>query len=362
MFSEDFVLPVEGRDLAVLAGEDKRALRDVTVAGEDYRMITVPGPGGTAVQVARSLEETNEILSGLALRLTLIGLAGVAVAAALGWVVARRSLVPVDQLSAAAEHVAATQDLTAPIAVERRDEVGRLAESFNTMLAALSDSRDQQHRLVTDAGHELRTPLTALRTNIEVLQRNPDMEPAERARLLTEATTEAEELTALVSELVELATDRRAEEPIEVLRLDELVRAAADRTGRRTARRVVVTTQEVNAEGRKASLDRAVSNLLDNAHKWSPAEAPIEVEVSDGRVAVRDHGSGIPEEDRPHIFDRFYRSTQARTMAGSGLGLAIVKQVVEEHNGEVFVEVPPGDGAVVGFRIPVLGSGVSGDS
>jgi two-component system sensor histidine kinase MprB len=328
-------------------------VRNVDVEGTPYRMLTTALPGGGAVQVASNVSDNQAALGGLRTRLLLVGGGGVLAAGLLGWAVARRTVGPVERLTNAAEHVAATQDLATPIEVSRSDEVGRLATAFNTMLTALDQSRRQQQRLVMDASHELRTPLTSLRTNIELLQRADDLDPTDRRRLIADVDTEIRELSDLVAELVDLAGDRRTEEPVAGLRLDEVVEAAVETARRRTGREIALSAEPVAVDGRRVMLERAVGNLIDNAHKWSPSGSPIEVTVVGGRVEVRDHGPGVAESDRSLIFERFYRSPDARSMPGSGLGLAIVKQIVEAHGGRVFADEAPGGGALIGFEIPV---------
>ncbi len=351
-FDEDTVLPFDEQDHSS-ARRGRPVLRDIRVDDERYRMITVDGPAGSTVQIARSLTETDQVLQGLRVRLLLLGGGGVALAALAGWFVANRALIPVDRLTAAAEHVASTQDLSAAITIDRADEVGRLATSFNTMLEALEASRQQQHRLVMDASHELRTPLTSLRTNIEVLARREDIEPEDRSRLMQDVTHELEELTTLVTELVELATDAHAgDEPLQDVMLDDLVTRVVERARRRSGRDILLTAAPVPIEGRPATLERAVTNLVDNALKWGPDGTPVEVHVADGTVEVRDHGPGIAADDIPHVFDRFYRSSAARSMPGSGLGLAIVSQIVLAHAGKVWAASAPDGGACVGFSIP----------
>ncbi len=346
-------LPISETDLQVVGERLYVEPRNVYVEETHYRMITAPWGDGYAIQIARDMSETDAIVNGLRLRLFGIGGLGVLLAALMGWLVAGRALKPVGELTATAEHVATTQDFDAPIAVDRNDEIGRLASSFNTMLKALGASRQQQQQLVADASHELRTPLTSLRTNIEVLAKSDDMEGAEKQELLADVTFELEELTELVSELVELATDARiAEEPVSQVDLAELVEQVAERARRRTGRTVVVTGDGGTVEGRPGMLERAVINLVDNAHKWSPPDVPIEVSVRGGSVEVIDHGPGIGLEDRSYVFDRFYRSATARSMPGSGLGLAIVKQVIDLHGGRVWADETPGGGARVGFQIP----------
>lgn len=346
-------LPISEGDKKIVGTPGYYSLRDVWVEDVHYRMITAPYGDGLAIQIGRDMTETDEIVSGLRLRLFGIGGLGVILAGLMGWMVAGRALKPVGELTAAAEHVATTQDFDAPIDVDRDDEIGRLASSFNTMLQALAASRQQQQQLVADASHELRTPLTSLRTNIEVLAKSDDMDGSEKQELLADVTFELGELTELVSELVELATDARiAEEPVSPVDLADLVEQVAERARRRTGREIDVTGEGGTVWGRPTMLERAVINLVDNAHKWSPPGAPIEVSIDGGRVEVVDHGPGIAQQDRASVFERFYRSTTARSMPGSGLGLAIVKQVIDLHGGEVWADESSSGGARVGFRIP----------
>jgi two-component system sensor histidine kinase MprB len=248
--------------------------------------------------------------------------------------------------------VAETQHLAERIAVEGDDEVARLAAAFNSMLAALEESRTQQRRLVRDAGHELRTPLTALRMNIEMLARSDHITEEERRQIMDAAVDEVAALSSLVAEVVDLATDRRSEGPMESLDLNLVVAEAAARCRRRSGREILVTGGGGVATASRSAIGRAVDNLLDNAVKWSPVDTPIEVALTPGRVAVRDHGTGIADADRPRVFDRFYRAETARAMPGSGLGLSIVEQIATEHQGSVFIEDAPGGGAIVGFAIP----------
>jgi len=365
-FSGTVALPVDDEDRAIAAGEGGPLLRDIRVNGVHYRMVTtaafgvetgMPGRPDTitsiAVQVARDLTETDAFLGGLRTRLLLIGCSAVLAAGLIAWLVSHRAVRPVTVLTRAAEHVAATRDLEIPIEVTRRDEIGRLATSFNTMLEALASSRVQQQRLVADAGHELRTPLTSLRTNIELLARATDLPAADRAEVLADAQQELEELSDLVAELIDLAADAPPEETVEV-RLDEIVGEAVQRFRRRTGREVVMRAEETVVAGKPGRLARATSNLLDNADKWGRRSTAVEVMLDGGRLEVRDHGGGIDPVDLPHVFERFYRSAAARGTPGSGLGLAIVQQVAEEHGGRTFAAGAEGGGAVVGFEIPVL--------
>lgn len=345
-------LPINSDDVAIAKGEEGPLLRDVTIDNLHLRMVTTSvGEGGFAIQLARPLTEVDQTLTRLALVLALLGLGGVALAAGLGLAVSHSSLAPLSELSAAVEHVAETQDLESRIDVERDDEIGMLAAAFNTMLEALETSRSQQQRLVADASHELRTPLTSLRTNIEFLARAEGMREEDRTALMDDVSFEMKELSGLVSEMVELATSAKADaEPVENVDLTVAVNEVVTRARRRTGRLITVDGDAGHIQGRPTSLQRAVSNLIDNADKWSPPDGSIDVTLSPRRVEVADHGPGIREEDLDHVFDRFYRATEARTLPGSGLGLSIVKEIVSQHGGEVFAFNR--DGAVVGFEIP----------
>jgi two-component system sensor histidine kinase MprB len=348
-------LPVDDTDARIATGGGAPTERDVVVAGVRYRMRTTAllRDGGGAVQVARSLEETDDVLAGLRNRLALVGALVAAAAAAIGWLVARRTTDPLRRLAATAEQVATTGDLATPVDTEQPGEVGQLARRLDAMLGALATSREQQRRLVEDAGHELRTPLTALRTDVDLLRRAPDYDPAKRDALVANIESEVVELADLVSELVGLATDTHGDEAAVDLDLADVVTDAVERFRRRTGRTVELDASASPVVGQTGQLDRAVTNLLGNAHKFSPPEAPIEVVVADGAVVVRDRGPGIPVEERPRVFDRFYRSAEARGAPGSGLGLAIVAQVVERHRGRTWVGEAPGGGAEVGFSLPL---------
>ncbi len=270
----------------------------------------------------------------------------------LGLGVARAVLAPVRRLTEAAEDVSETRDLSRRIDVGGRDELSRLAATFNTMLAALEDSARAQRQLVADASHELRTPLTSLRTNIEVLSRADTLPSGERGKLLHDVTEQLGEMTALIAELVELARGDQAPSEPEDVRLDLATADAIERT-RRNRPGIVFRAEleETMVRGVPPTIERAISNLLDNAAKWSPPGGEVEVAVRDGEVSVRDHGPGIGAEDLPFVFDRFYRADSARGMPGSGLGLAIVRQVAESHGGSVTAEAAEGGGTRLRLRL-----------
>jgi two-component system sensor histidine kinase MprB len=348
-------IPVDAGDKNISAHGGAPRFRTVAISGKQYRVLTVPTSGGGAAQIGRNIDGTNKVLSALDLRLLLIALAGTALAAALAWLIARRIVRPVEQLTVAAEQIAETQQLEHHIEVTRRDELGRLASSFNTMLAALGSSRAQQRRLVMDASHELRTPLTALRTNIELLQRAETLDEAQRAELLDAAQVELAELSDLVAELVDLATDVRAEEPVQQVELGDLIEPVVERERRRSGRSMTLSRDaEAVVNVRVSAIDRAVHNQLDNACKFSPANTPIEVDVRGGVVEVRDRGVGVAAEERALVFDRFYRAAAARSQPGSGLGLAIVRQIAALHGGTVELLEREGGGTIARLTLPTV--------
>jgi two-component system, OmpR family, sensor histidine kinase MprB len=338
-------LPVDDSVLAVAGENDSAFWKDVEVDGQRLRVFTFSYGPGAAVQVARPLTEVDQSLNRIGIFLILVALGGIVIAAGLGLVVARAALTPVTRLTTTVERVAETQDLSERIEVGGKDELSRLAASFNTMLAALEESTRAQRQLVADASHELRTPLTSVRTNIEVLAGDRTLPAEERRRLLSDVVEQLGEMTTLISELIELArAEQQASEPEEV-RLDLLVSDAVARARRnRPGVTYAVELEPTTVHGVPATIERAVGNLLDNAAKWSPAGAQVEVEVRNGRLVIRDHGPGIPDEDLPYVFDRFYRARAARGMPGSGLGLAIVRQVAESHGGDVVAEQADGGG------------------
>lgn len=331
-----------------------RTIEYETGIGDDrYRVAVVAlGGGRGAVQVAQQLSDTEDLLRSLQKRTVALTAVVVLGAAMAGWWLARRITGRLVRLTAVAEDVARTGRPVADVPVAGRDEVGRLGRAFDDMLGRLARSEEDQRRLVQDAGHELRTPLTSLRTNVSLLSRLGELTPRARAELIDDMADETRELTDLVNELVELAAGHRdTEEPVDLV-LGEVVARAAALAGRRTGREIVVRSDTTLVRGRPAALQRAVSNLLENAAKFDPeGSGRIEVVADGPRVEVRDRGPGIPDADLPRIFDRFYRAADARSLPGSGLGLAIVREVATAHGGTAFAHGRPGGGAVVGFTV-----------
>lgn len=352
-------IPVTHDDREIARGDDEEDyLRTIRIDGKRYRVITVAQSPGTALQIARGLGEVDDVLASMRRWLLGLGAMGVAAAFGLGWLLARRTIRPVEELRDTAEHIAATQDLAVAVPVGGPSEIASLGRSFTTMVDALGTSRREQQRLVSDASHELRTPLTSLRTNAELLRRADRLTPEQQASVVDGIEMEVDDLTHLVSELVELATDRSTDdEPIETVDLATLAGDVVARARRRTGREIVLTAEDpVALDVAPQAITRAISNLVDNACKYSAG--PIDVVVVGASLEVRDRGPGIPEADRPHVFDRFYRSSTARTEPGSGLGLSIVEQAVARHGGRVWAgnrDDPDAEGtlgAAVGFELP----------
>jgi two-component system sensor histidine kinase MprB len=360
--SSSLTLPVTATTRALAASGRGSHMADAEVGGQHVRILTVGFAPGMAVELARPLGEVDSVLGKIRLVLILLTAGGIALAVVLGRFVAGAAVAPVRRLTNAAEHVAATQDLGQRIDGVGRDELGRLATSFNGMLDALDgtmrkldDSARAQRQLVADASHELRTPVTSLRTNIEILQQAAELPETERTKLVADVVEQLEELSALVGDLIELARDDEPQQTPEEIRLDVLVAEAVTRAVRHApGARFDVQLEETVVSGVPARLDRAVNNVLDNAVKFAGTERPIEVRLVAGELTVRDHGPGIEAGDLPHVFDRFYRGASARALPGSGLGLAIVRQVIDLHRGQVAIEAAAGGGTLARLRLPTL--------
>ncbi|GAB4001293.1 sensor histidine kinase [Nocardioides ultimimeridianus] len=350
-------IPLSPAELAVAAGTRRQEVRTVLIADERYRMVTVPtDTAGVAVILAQPLATQDHVLSRLGWVTLAFGLIGVVGAAFAGWLVATNGLRPVRRLTASVERVARTEDFT-PLEVEGDDEVARLATAFNHLLTSLDASSTRQRQLVADASHELRTPLTALRTNIDLLTMvaaDPAALPAQaRDELMDDVRAQIEELTTLIGDLTELAREEPVTVQVEPVDLTDVVDHAVQRVRRRAPGITFeVFTRPWWVEGEAAELERAVTNLLDNAAKWSPEGGQVTVRLSDGVLTVDDQGTGIAEADRTRVFDRFWRSPDARTMPGSGLGLSIVRQVAERHGGNVVATDNSTGGARLVLRLP----------
>jgi len=347
-------IPVIDGTIDVAEGRSGPFFADVTVDGTKLRVFTTRWDRHMALQVARPLTETDAVVGDMGLVLLITALVGILVAAGLGFIVARAALRPVRRLTAAVEGVAQTHDLSRRIETSGNDEVGRLAGSFNTMLAELDESQRAQRRLAADASHELRTPLTSLRTNIEVLVRNDELDAADRERLVHDVNAQIVEVSAMIGGMMEIA---RGDEPIDdeiaEVQLDQLVAGAVEEASFHwPGVRFVTDLKPCVVRGSGNRIGRAVSNLLDNAGQWSPCGGGVGVAVGEREVSVRDHGPGIAPDDIPFVFDRFWRAGSARGTPGSGLGLSIVRQVADQHGADVVVETPPDGGTRMRLRFP----------
>lgn len=347
------LLPVDQTDRDLADHKQRAVLRTISVDGTEYRMITDHLDGGGAIQVARSLEESASLLNVLQTRTLIIAGAVAMLAAGAGWVLAQRTTRPLRALTDTVDEVAETRDFAVPVPTSGRDEVGRLADGFNRMLETLQRSQQQQRRLVQDAAHELRTPLTSVTANVDWLMRASDADPEARNETLAGVRRELGELNNVMAEIIELATDSHEPPPTVPVDLAAVVDTAVDRFVQRSGRDVTTHASPATVMGDPDGLARAVTNLLANADKYSPADSPIAIDVGPDGVFVDDAGPGIPAAERDLVFDRFYRRDQDRSMPGSGLGLSIVASIVEQHGGNVVVTESDLGGARVGFRLPL---------
>jgi two-component system, OmpR family, sensor histidine kinase MprB len=346
-------VPLAGRDELVASGLSPPYFRDVRFGGVAMRLYTMrlPSSRGGLVRTVRPLTETNATIADVRWLLVGLTLGGALAAGLLGRLAANAVLRPVRALAETVREVSATRDLNRRIPVTGRDELASLAADFNTMLAALDESRQAQQQLIADASHELRTPLTAHRTNIELLAR-PDLPLERRQHVLGAAVRGIEELSTLVGDLIQAARDGRSVDARDPLAFEELVAAAVERAQHRAPELLFESRLEpYRFVGARSRLERALDTVLDNAIKWSPPGGTVEIRLADGTLTVRDHGPGIAESDLPHVFDRFYRAASARALPGSGLGLAIVKQAVDDHGGSVTVANADGGGALLTLRL-----------
>ncbi len=348
-------LPIRPDDLSVARRELRGRITTVEIEGHRMRVLTFPLLlPGRAATIARPMDEVDAQLAALwrmSIQIFVIGVAG---SGLVGFAVAGRVVRPVRRLTEAATRVADTQDVDQPIDVKRDDEFGQLASSFNEMLRALSLSREQQQRLVTDASHELRTPITSLRTNLEYMQRSSSIGDDERRQIMDDVLFELDQLTGLVTELVDLATDQHHMGEAERIELDELVDAVVQRHQRRTSCSIVCIATSSQIMAPPALIERAVSNMIDNALKWNPPNSSIQVEVENGSVRVSDNGPGIPVEEREQVFERFYRTEEARSLPGSGLGLSIVRHVAESFGGQAQIIDRDEPGTTIELSFPPL--------
>jgi len=343
-------LPITDADRALSTNNKAFHLESTSIDGHRFRVLTVLGSDGSLIQVAKDTQILVDAQQGMRTYFPVFAAFAVLIAAAFAWLFATRITRPIEHLAETAESIAQTQDLDRTITLTGTGEVAKLTSSFNTMLEALRGSVARQRQLVQDASHELRTPLTSLRANTELLER-ATLSEVDRSSILADMRAEVDELAVLSAELSALAIDqRKAEDPISVDLLEVANDVVARASRRTTALITVHATPNTVITARPHQLERALSNLVDNAMKFSSGNSPVEVHVGALRVEVRDHGPGISDEDKPHVFDRFYRAVATRSMPGSGLGLAIVAQFVQDHNANAYVLDNAGGGAIVGIQ------------
>jgi two-component system, OmpR family, sensor histidine kinase MprB len=355
-------LPVDARVITIARNASGSFFSTTHVNGAHLEVLTVGDPyDHYAVQVALPLSGVDSVLSGLALTYALLIGGGVLLAALLGAAISRSALAPIERFLRRTEHVTASLNDPAHATVRLEEqgasELRRLAVSFNRTLDALERSVDAQRQLIADASHELRTPIAALRSDIQIFLDAERLPAGERVALQHSIVAELDELTQLVSDVLELARGSSLDGAAEPLELDLIVREAVGRARRRApALRFSVELDPTELTGVGDRVSRAVGNLIDNACKWSPPEGEIEVLLHEGVLSVRDHGPGFEQRDLPHVFDRFYRAPGARGKPGSGLGLAIVKQAAEAYGGFARAENAAGGGAIVSVSFRPAGS------
>ena len=345
-------LPVDAATRRIARSGSGRAYRDVSVNGTRLRVLTIGDAADhRAVQIARPLTEVESVLHDLLVTYAVFGGIGILLAALLGSVVGRAALGPITRFTSRTEAVAGAPDTAQRLEEAGADELRRLAASFNRTLDALERSVEAQRHLVADASHELRTPLAALRSNVQIFLRSGELPLEDRVSLQSDIVAELDELTQLVSDVVELARDARASEEVEHIELAQIVAESVERTRRRApGLRFDVSLEHTMIENAPERVARAVTNVLDNARKWSPPDGHVEVTLAGGTLTVRDHGPGFGERDLPQVFDRFFRAADARRMPGSGLGLAIARQAAEARGGCAEAGNAPDGGAVVRVR------------
>ncbi|MFT4295835.1 MAG: HAMP domain-containing sensor histidine kinase [Micropruina sp.] len=346
-------------ELSVARRQQGSSARTVVASnGQPYRVVAVPLTAENekyALVLGRPLEATNSILATLGWSLAIFGFLGVGVSSAIGVVIARSAIRPMRRLTEAVTHVTDTNELT-PITIEGSGELADLGRSFNTMLNSLQLSRERQRRLIADAGHELRTPLTSLRTNVELLvadERSRMLPEGARSDILRDIAGQLGEFTTLVGDLVHLSREDVVEPHPEPIDLRDVVQSAIARAKRRGPSLTFdVELNPLYLVGEPDSLERAITNLLDNAVKFSPLGGTVHVLLEGDRLRISDQGPGIPDDELPHVFDRFWRSPSARNTPGSGLGLSIVAQTIKAHGGWVKAGRSAEGGAEFIVRLP----------
>jgi two-component system sensor histidine kinase MprB len=346
---ETTALPTDAQVIQIAQSGQGSFFTTATVHGVHLEVYTVGDRlDHHAVQVALPLTGVDSVLNGLLLPYGLLIAGGVLLAGLLGLTISRAALAPIERFLHRTEDV--TSELERPRHLEETgaSELRRLAASFNRTLDALEQSIEAQRNLVADASHELRTPIAALRSNIQIFLDSGRLPADEREALQQSILAELDELTQVVANVVELARGSGPSAHREQVELDSLVYDAVDRAQRRAPHiEFNLDLEPTLVEGVPDRIGRAITNVIDNARKWSPPNGAIDVQLRGGVLSVRDHGPGFDERDLPHVFDRFYRAAHARRLPGSGLGLAIVRQTALAHGGHATALNAPDGGALV---------------
>ena len=356
---ETTLLTPGDREMSIARTQTGTSARTVQAADAvQYRMVAIPltaNDAQYALVIARPLAPTLATLNSMRTILTIAGAFGGLMAALFGYTVGRQGMSPVRRLSAAVTRITETAEFT-PIEINSSDELGDLTRSFNTMLNSLASSRDRQRRLIADAGHELRTPLTSMRTNIELLvadEKSGMLPEGARSEILRDIAAQLGEFTSLVGDLVQLSREDTVTPSPEPLDLRDVVESAILRAKRRGPNlNFDVELNSLFIVGEPDTLERAITNLLDNAVKFSPPRGTIRVHLEGDTLRISDEGPGIADEDLPHVFDRFYRSDRARNAPGTGLGLSIVAHTIVAHGGKVWAGRSAQGGAEFTVRLP----------
>ncbi len=332
--------------------------------GERWRVYVMPhGVHAENLVTAMPLNHLDASIESFRRLMLVMALAGSAGAFLVGWILAGRATRPITVLTETAGAIARSREFSHRVPGDpTRDELGRLADTFNTMLSNLEQAYATQQRFIADASHELRAPLTLIQANLE-LARRPAMPPADQATALGEAYTETSRLTRLVADLLALAR-ADAGTPIrhERVELDRLVMEVLGETKRlaREHRLAVDGLEPCTVSGDPDRLRQLLVILLDNALKYTPPGGRVALRLRRERdtavITVSDTGVGISSEHLPHVFERFYRVDPGRSRdpGGTGLGLQIARWIVEQHGGSIELNSRPDEGTTAVVRLPVL--------
>jgi len=367
-------------------GNSDNTYSTITYQGQQVRIYTLLNHDFGSqhfIQTARSEQDIEQSLSDLRLLFVRGGILVMLFALIGGWAITWGVLAVVRRMTYTAQSITDSRNFSKRVPSKPlfgHDELTTLAATFNSMLASLEETYQRQQRFVADASHELRAPITSIRCNLDLLAKAPNLPDEEVHAALTDARTETARMGRLANDLLLLAhadatqqqdtsidngymnSDKKKQE----VDLDSLLLEVfrqyrpSDEDERQQGPRLLLKhILPVQVRGNADQLKQAVVALLDNALKYTPHEGyvtlSLDCENNNAVVKVSDTGIGIPPEDVPHVFERFYRADRARTRnrGGNGLGLAIVQSIAREHQGNVEVESTPGNGSIFTLRLPL---------